>query len=271
MGGVTAPPDLSRRALLGTVVGLVGGGLVGCTATAPGGRDPGRARPSCVARSSLAEHTDLGGLPLRYEVTGRRSRFAFDPGFYTQLEQWVATLEPTFGSAPTRLSTYGSWTSPGRGEGCGSWHQAGRAFDLAAVRLADGREISARHDRWRDQRGTALREAQRGYWRLAAELHRRFAHVLTYLYDDAHDNHLHVDNGRSGSGLSRFRTASRVQVQAVQAMATHLWDEPVATTGRWDADTRRAVRRVLDRADVGPGLTDPAGWHGFLTASARRA
>ena len=94
--------------------------------------------------------------------------------------------------------------------------------------------------------------------------------MLTYLYDAQHANHIHLDNGRSGSDLSTFLSRSRVQVQAVQAMLSYLWAEPVEITGRWDGATRAASRRALDQLGLETDLTDTAAWHGFLRATAAR-
>lgn len=95
--------------------------------------------------------------------------------------------------------------------------------------------------------------------------------MLTYLYNAQHHNHIHVDNGRSGSGLSTFSTRSPAQVQAVQAMINYLWDISVDITGHWDAASRRASRTVLERigvdADLDSGV-EP--WRTFLSAGAAR-
>ncbi len=222
-----------------------------------------------MSRTELERRRALGDLPLVYEPNEQQQTFWFDSGFATQLDAWVVELEPVVGSAPTSLRTYGAWVD-GR-QTCDSWHNAGRAFDLAQVRIAGGPAVSCRYDQWRNETGAALEEARRGYWRVAASLHRRFAYVLTYLYNDQHANHIHVDNGRSEGELSTFAARSRVQVQAVQAICTFLWDEPVPVTGRWDGATRAATRRVLDRIGVADDLDeDPETWHRFLAASASR-
>ena len=204
-----------------------------------------------------------------YEPTGRRQGFWFDPGFAGQLDAWVADLAQQLGSQGQQLATYGSWID-GRGR-CDSWHHSGRAFDLARVTLTDGRTVSCRYDQWRTARPTDLEATRRAYWAVAAGLHLRFAYVLTYLYDAQHANHIHLDNGRSGSELSTFRSRSRVQVQAVQAMLSYLWADPVEITSRWDSPTRSASRRVLDQLSLEEDLTGTAeSWHGFLRATATR-
>ena len=212
---------LSRRRLLA----LAGAsGVAALTACTPGVPDLRRPDAPCVPRTELELRRVLGDLPLVYEPSERRQDFWFDSGFAAQLDAWVAELVPVIGSAPTQLRTYGSWLD-GR-QTCDSWHHAGRAFDLAQVRIEGGPAVSCRYDRWRTETGTALEEARRGYWRVAASLHRRFAYVLSYLYDDQHANHLHVDNGRSEGELSTFAPRSRVQVQAVQAICRYLWRSP---------------------------------------------
>ncbi len=269
----SSPPSrrLGRRALLGLGAGLAVTSVTGCTVGGGSGTDPGsdppfgRERAACVPRSSLEAHTTLAGAPLVYEPTDRATRFWFDPGFYTALDAWAASLAGD--SRVQRWSTYGSWTDGG--SQCDSWHNSGRGFDLARVRLADGTAVSCRYDQWGSARAAELTRSRRAYWSLAAGLHQRFAYVLTYLYDAAHANHIHVDNGRSGADVSELSTRSRVQVQAVQAICTYLWDEPVELTGRWDAATRRASQRVLETVGSSGSLDDGAvQWQAFLTASA---
>ena len=268
------PAPLSRRRLLrvgaGLSAGLVAGGAAGCGAVPDlGALTPERrAGATCVPRSVLDRHRRVAGLPLVYEPDQRRGTFRFDAAFFGRLEQWADRLADVLPAAPRELSTYGSWTDGGTA--CDSWHHAGRAFDLARVRLADGTEVSCRYDRWRSLEGARLDEARRRYWALAAGLHARFAYVLTYLYDGQHANHVHVDNGRSGDGDSTFSPRSTVQVQMVQAACIYLWSQPLEPTGRWDAATRRAAGQVLDGLGLDDSLTTTASWAGFLDAAAAR-
>ena len=266
------PSPLSRRRLLGLAGGVAVPALVaGCSGPGPGlgGLAPEPfERASCVPRASLDAHRTLAGLPLVYEVDGRRSAFRFDGSFFDRLEAWADGLAEVLPARPQELWTYGSWTDGG--SACDSWHHAGRAFDLARVRLVGGSVVSCRYDQWRGLEGARLDEARRRYWALAAGLHQRFAYVLTYLYDGQHANHIHVDDGRSGDGDSTFSARSRVQVQAVQALCRYLWSEPVELTGTWDAATRTAVGRVLQDLGLDEDLGTAASWSGFLAASAAR-
>jgi len=256
---------ISRRALLGGAgLGLVAAGATGCGVDLS---DLGAERPSCAPRSALDGHDDLAGAPLIYEVDERGRTFAFDGPFYERLLDWLGFFRSVAGVEVTEIRTYGSWTDGG--VRCGSWHNAGRAFDLARLR-AGGRDlVSCRYDEWgsaADRRG-----ALRRYWATAAALHHHFADVLTYLFDDVHQNHIHVDNGRTGTELSTFRDgASRVQNHAVQAICTHVWERPVPIDGTWADPTRAAVAAVADEIGSAGDLTDPEAWRAFLTASAAR-
>lgn len=257
---------MDRRHLLG-LAGLSSASLL-TACSVDGGWDDGQLdSATCVTRAELDPHTALGSLPLVYEVNQSRSRFFFEPGFFAQLESWLDFVTASPGlEGLAQIRTYGSWTD--RGSSCDSWHHSGRAFDLASLRSRDATLVSCRYDQWRDAPEGELASARRAYWRLAASLHLHFAYVLTYLYDDTHLNHIHVDNGRSGSGLSQLRTRSRVQVQAVQAICSYVWDEPVEITDRWDGATAQAARRVLERIGIRGELDDSTeNWHAFLRAS----
>ncbi|MET0695618.1 MAG: extensin family protein, partial [Propionibacteriaceae bacterium] len=219
-----AATALSRRQLLGLVgVGTVGAAatlLTGCSVGPTSDQTSGNA--SCVSRASLESHRTLSGLPLVYEVTQKRAAFSFDGGFFTQLGAWLTSYTEASGlAAPDQVWNYGGWINGG--SSCDSWHNSGRALDLGRLRLEGGDFVSCRYDQWRSESGAALEQRLRQYWALAASLHLHFAYVLTYLYNDQHANHIHVDNGRSGEGPPRFSSRSRVQVQAVQAVCQHVW------------------------------------------------
>lgn len=261
-------PVVSRRELL---AGLAATGILtaaGCTSPGlPMSRGP-RARPGCVAGASLPQIDSIGNAALHYEIGGARQSFRIDSGFRDQLEAWWADWLETTGVRATRIDTYGTWIN-GQGD-CDSWHHAGRAFDIAQLLRGDDVVVSCREDVWSDASPVALAERRRGYWSLAAHLHIHFASVLTYLFDAAHRNHIHVDNGRSGDDLSTFRPGSRVQVHAVQATARWLFDQPIEVTGRYDAATRNAVNDILRALGRRGDLSSSDNWHTYLRAAARR-
>lgn len=261
---------LSRRRLLALAgAGAVTGLLAGCSSGTADGEWPDTGGARCVPRGDMDSHRNLGGHPLFYEVSRARAPFSFEPQFYAGLTAWLEDYSAASGLAePDQVWTYGAWR--GSDGSCTSWHQAGRAFDLARLRLQGGEFVSCRYDQWRSDSQAAQQRPLRRYWALAASLHLHFAYVLTYHYDSRHHNHIHVDNGRSGNQPSSFSSRSRVQVQAVQAICSELWGERVEVTGRWDAATRRASRLVLDGLGGASDLDDVDAWRAFLTASMAR-
>lgn len=257
---------LSRRGFLG-VGALSVFALSGCVPTSVSPRDPAA---NCVAAGALSTLGQVNDVPLAYEETGREQAFRFEPDFHAQLSRWFGDWQQRSGLDATRVRTYGAWIDGGAD--CGSsWHHAGRAFDISGVDGPEGVLVSCRTDLW-DQLSAVERAVQeRRYWALAASLHLHFAYVLTHLYDSAHANHIHVDNGVSGADMSRFTPRSRVQNQAVQAIAQHLWDEPCEITGRWDRQTERATEAILQRVGASGSLTRGDNWRHYLTESIGRA
>lgn len=261
------PARVTRRSL---VLGAGAAALAGCGLVPPLPEpEPRPTGARCVVASNLTAYARVGSARLVYEPSGRVQRFRFDEGFHRQLDAWHQSWRQLSGlPGHDRIGTYGAWVD-GAGE-CDSFHHEGRAFDLARL---GGRSpvVSARFDQWGSSPAASRRNAERRYWALAASLHAHFAYVLTYLYDDLHHNHLHIDNGRSGDRPPTFSGRSRVQNQAVQAICTHLWDEPLDITGRWDLATRRATDRVLEQIGAGGSLTDEGAWVALMTASTSRA
>lgn len=239
--------------------------LAGCSVGEDDSPRPSRAtrpRASCVAASAMETYATLGGARLVYEVNDLPTRFRIEPAFAGQFEAWIAEWNSLTGTTTRALGTYGSWLADDGA--CDSWHHAGRALDVARVDTAGGELASCRYDLWGADPPPGM---LRAYWALAASLHAHFAYVLTYLYDDAHANHIHVDNGLSGPERSGFSGRSRVQNQAVQAICQHVWSVPTSASGSWDQATRASVRTVLDRLDVRGSLTTPDVWQVFLRGS----
>lgn len=231
-----------------------------------------RERPTAVAVADIPTFTTLAGARLVYEINDRPSTFAMEAQFAQQLDASLASHWEAAGwGVPAQLTTYGTWIRY-EGEERPSWHHAGRAFDVGRIVSEAGVDLaSCRYDVWSTADAATRQRHATAYWRLAATVHRDFDYVLTYLYNTAHHNHIHLDNGRSGGGRSTFRRGSRLQVQAVQAMCRHVWNIDVSVTNRWDGATRDAVDQVLDRIGVRGRLTDQEVWHAFCSATARGA
>ncbi|MDN5768410.1 MAG: hypothetical protein L0H96_08075 [Humibacillus sp.] len=274
-----APPArLARRGVLAIgalgALGLAGGGYA---VTAAGRPDfpvtktrEVRSRPDVVARSELTARARIGSAAHRYEVNGLATPYYATDAMAERLQGWLALHRRHTGQTPDRVFTFGAWT---RGDGT-SWHHSGEAIDIAALRRGGKDVASARYDRWRDDPAAELRGRLRTYWQLAAGLHLQFADVLTYLYDDRHTNHIHVDTGRFGpSGAPRLIQRSRVQTQALQAMCVHVWGRrDVEVTGELDSATRDATSAILrDHGGRGEITDGVEAWQAFLVATMREA
>ena len=264
-----AATGLSRRALLalGAAIGSAGAAtLVGCSGTKPASGPAAY----CASRSSLVRHSGLRDARFVYDVNQQPTSFWFDAGFFSQLGSWLDDYLRLAGtSRPDQVWTYGSWLD-GHPK-CDSWHDAGRAFDLSRLVTGNAVEVSCRYDIWGTYTGSKLEFFRTRYWTLAASLHLHFEYVLTHLYNADHHNHIHIDNGRSGDQLSSFDTDSVSQVQAVQAILTHLWNKSVTICGEWNRETRDATGEVLDSAGIGGTIDDGDDhWRTFLRRSAAR-
>lgn len=260
---------LSRRALLAlaAAVGSAGAAaLVGCS----GSKRSSEPVAYCTPRSSLVRHSGLRDARFVYDISQQPTSFWFDAGFFGQLGTWLDDyLELAGTSRPDQIWTYGSWLD-GQPQ-CNSWHDSGRAFDLSRLVAGGAVQVSCRYDIWSTYTGSKLEFFRTRYWALAASLHLHFEYVLTHLYNADHHNHIHVDNGRSGDQLSSFDTDSVSQVQAVQAILTHLWNKPVTISGQWNRETKNATGEVLVGTAVGGTIDDGDDhWRTFLRRSAAR-
>lgn len=281
MGTVLAPDEpprqLTRRSALALgalglagTVGVIGAGASGFSVTKTRGPRESRERPVAVSRTALERRTDVGSAAYVYEADGKPAAYYVTDAFGARLDRWLTTWTEHTGLEPDQIRSYGAWT---RGDGR-SWHHSGEAFDLVGLR-ADGADlVSARQDRWGDETVRQGRRRQRLYWRLAASLHTEFADVVTYLYDAAHADHIHVDTGRFGpTGAPRLIERSAVQVQAVQAMCRYVWGRTdVQLSGELDRVTRDATTTILrdhgGQGQLGDGVET---WRVFMLATLSHA
>ena len=247
--------SLSRRAVLAS--GLLALTTAGCAdvRSLPAPRVPG----TCRTPDSLVEFSTLGGGTLGYEVGGTTTTYKGDPRFVELLEVWVEDWASLSGlGAITKVWSYGAYVDK-----CDSFHAAGRAFDVARVEH-EGGSVSCRYDTWAP--GTA--QQMKDYWRLAASFHLHFGYTLTHLYDEAHHNHIHVDNAVSGWEPTTFRSGSQVQVHMVQAACRDVFGAAVDFTGNYDDQTRAALRPLQKSLGITRPMADADGWREFLRATA---
>ena len=265
---------LSRRKLLvAGAAGLAGAGLI----------LPGRASAAepvepdaagAVGPMAMITRNYLGstGCHLAYEPSGDTTSFTFETGFYNQLAAWKEYINDntpaTWGWAST-IYSYGAYTNkPGM-------HGLGRAFDLGRIiyRNSDGQTqlLSMRYDVWRNYSNADWYKKR--YWGTAASLMRRFRHVLTYMDNTTHWNHMHVDNDIYGElDDCYYSTGSTSQTYIVQGACRQVWGLSTAVDGQWGSETQSHSTSVLRRIGRTSGtITDNANFRAFCTASFRKA
>ncbi|WP_392507129.1 extensin family protein [Naumannella halotolerans] len=269
-GGPQRPARWSRRAALGLGIGLGTAAVTGCSHQGDStGQSGGTSAAYCVDRAELATRERIADVRLAYEETNEFDSVRIDGGFADQLDEWLGFFIENSGlPRPDRIRHFGTWVDGSGSDNCTSWHNSGRAIDFTRFAAGDDEFVSLRYDQWRDR--DDLEQIRRRYWATAASLCRHFSYVVTYLYNDAHANHIHIDNGFSGSSMAWFSSGSQTQVQAAQAICTYLFDVEVEITGSWDRATRRATDQVLEQIGVGGSLTDDGAWTEFTGAATGR-
>ncbi|QIX53910.1 extensin family protein [Rhodococcus sp. DMU1] len=219
----------------------------------------------------LDRHSEIGGAVTHSEREKAPRSWEYDPGFYSRLETWLEFWDantPTSWSSPRQLWGYGAYVNkPG-------YHGSGRAVDISRIFvIKDGtlaERFNGRTDQWGGLTPGQRWEMRRKYWATSASLHYHFSDVLTYHHDQAHENHIHVDNGRSGSGNSRFSTGRRNQVWHVQSCCRYVWGYDTGMDGIWGPETDTDSRAALERIGRSGALTtSQANWLAFNRATTR--
>lgn len=149
--------------------------------------------------------------PAHFDValrpTGAQATCAIDAGLGRWLHRDVQpAAEAIFGERVVRLEHLGTASCRRIGGGdAGNWseHATGNAIDIAAFVLADGSRISVLRD-WSRTAPTATPEA-RFLRQVRDSACASFSTVLSPDYNDAHADHLHLDQARRSSGWSACR------------------------------------------------------------------
>ncbi|WP_299441386.1 extensin family protein [uncultured Phycicoccus sp.] len=246
----------SRRLLLGGALATTALGGLGL-ATAGG----------AAAHGTLQTYSGINGARTHYEGTGSAASWAYRPSFHDRLNSWLQFWNdntPSGWADASEVWGYGAHTDHRTSEA----HNNGRGFDLSRIYTGSGptRRFYARYDIWKDwAEDDSKRTTRRRYWATSAACHHHFRNVLTYLYNSAHWNHIHIDNLVSGSGNSTFSTSSEAQVMHVQASCKFVWGLGTTIDGVWGSQTASHSTRALRAAGVSSGsiTTSQAKWLAF--------
>lgn len=249
---------------------LLGGALA---TTALGGLSLATAG-TAAAHGEIVTYPGINGARTYYEVSGGAASWGYQPAFHDRLNSWLAFWNantPSTWADASQVWGYGAHTDSRESTA----HNAGRGFDLSRIYTgADPlRRFFARYDIWKDwAENDTKRTVRRRYWATSAASHHHFQNVLTYLFNSAHWNHIHIDNLVSGSGNSTFSTGSRAQVQHVQACCRFVWGLDTAIDGVWGTQTANHSTRVLRAAGIGSGgiTSSQSNWLAFNRHTMRK-
>jgi hypothetical protein len=272
-------PQMSRRgilaaAALGSAATLLSTGI---SRAEPGEYHPapdGPARDDKVSTLALVTQSEVNNEPTYYEPTGARTSFQYEPTFYSRMETWHQRWRawtPYHWTVPHRIYCYGVYVNkPGM-------HGEGRAFDLARLLITNRNTgqmflgFNGRYDLWRTWTGEAFTTERIRYWGTLASLHYHFRHVISYLDNSVHHNHVHIDNAISGSGDSSYSTSSTTQTLFVQAVCRYLWGYATGIDGVWGPQTQSHSSGVLAQLGSDGVITTQSRWQIFCRGSALHA
>ena len=183
--------------------------------------------------------TQLQGIKLYYErrssddVWGdlapeEQADFWFKPKFAGELDACFLEIKKVFGHRVMQgIITAGAWVDkPGM-------HKEARAFDLDGIVWKDGK--------WKADEFITI-ENRRVYLVIQAICMKHFGTVLGYLYNKAHEDHIHMDDGTEPG----FRHNSRSVVTFIQEVYNYYIDNKLKVDGSWGPKTWKAMKRILN-------------------------
>ncbi len=177
---------------------------------------------------------NIAGIDLVYgrddepDMTQKSSLFKFDLQFHKRMGQWVDDLHQSLPYLMLRLVTAGAYVDkPG-------YHGKGRAFDLDGIVMetAEGAVFWQATD-------YAKPNYRAFYLGIQASCLRHFGTVLAWEYNEAHHDHIHMDDGRDVG----FRKSTSI-VSFLQAVSMYVYDHPVEIDGIWGSETVTAVANM---------------------------
>lgn len=147
-------------------------------------------------------------------------------------------------------------TSAGAYVNKSGYHGLGRGFDLDAIF-------------WPERDFVTLNYPSDPVFYLGVEaiLRRHFGTVLNYLYNRAHRDHFHIDNGTS----VKFTSSSTSRVYFLQAALTHVLDIPVLIDGKYGSQTSGATNKALKNIGSTGKLESANTWKALLLSIAETA
>ena len=214
---------------------------------------------------TLVRRNTLSGAPIHYDrfqpdgsdygTIGKPWNPYFEPNFHTACDAAFrdvqALLRPRLGAFKAVVSG-----GVGRDGGGRSYHHQHRAFDLDALFWTSGASWVA----------NSFHAEPQLYLAIESRLRLHFGTVLTYLYNAAHEDHVHVDDGRKPN----FRSATKTHTLFVQTALKYAYALDVGVDGVWGPQTEGQARRVRKELGLGP-FSQLANWQAFCRKTGQAA
>jgi hypothetical protein len=135
-------------------------------------------------------------------------------------------------------------------------HGMGRGFDLDGIFWPNKTFITINYPTEKEF-----------YLGVEAVLRKHFGTVLNHLYNNAHQDHFHIDD----TSEVKFFTSSRSRVLFLQATVVNLFEKTIDIDGDWGPKTRGAITDVLQTLGIQNDITDLAVWLKYLDSVAKTA
>lgn len=186
-----------------------------------------------------------------YGTRGGPATFRCGPGFKRKLDACFEEVWSLTGKAEV-ITSAGAFTQKG------GMHGLARAFDLDGIF-------------WSHFEFVTLKDGYQGrdrslYFGIECILRRHFGTVLSYLYNKAHHDHFHVDDGSPVS----FNSNSDSRVKFVQGALNVFWGAGLQVDGRYGPQTARAIDEALTRLGLSGTLGTKQVWLDFLWGCAKK-
>jgi hypothetical protein len=203
--------------------------------------------------------TSLAGVPVHYArnpvapygTRGRPHTFYVTGEVERKLEACFSELWEVCPHGQAEVIT-----SAGTYVNRSGYHGLGRALDLDAIFWSDKDFITL-----------SFPTDQRFYLGVEAIIRKHFGTVLNHLYNNAHRDHLHLDDSTEVG----FVRSSRARVLFLQAALTYVFNISVIIDGVYGPQTSGAITRTLSIIGVSGSIEDRAVWLAFLSHVAETA
>jgi hypothetical protein len=221
------------------------------------GDDPGAGGPEGLGDLDLVRISALAEVPVLYQGQPHRPFVAraFLPTLEKTVRQTQARVPASYGKLQG-IQELGLFVAESD-----KLHTKGRACDWEKLMFEHVTISPGNGDH-----ASSSRAVRRRYWAFAAICRSNSCYVLHGLYNTAHGNHIHQDNGIS-QGFNTMEST----VKLCQAILNDIFDQTpkLATDGDFGDNTQNALTAALDRLEIAGTVQDARAWTRFLRKSAR--